>query len=225
MYNIREHDGAERDWRLALDIWITPVKSLMKVQEKKFSAKILKEMRELQEESAGIQDRLSRIETTLHSLLGHVKQLIPNGSFDANYVNIDQFITEQIEHSLTEQKSLKSAVPLSPELSENRNWEFFVAKNGGFDEILYMTVQDFLALKDINPVQFVIFLAQKRDKEVDEGFRRLRAEYRKLEGNQLQSHFTKLWEQHHSLLKKKVIRTWKEEIFLEAFNKFINWLQ
>jgi len=87
-----------------------------------------------------------------------------------------------------------------------------------------MTMQDFLKLGE-NANDFLIFLRGKRDEEVKESLRHLQTEYENLGGHQLQQHFTELWELHHSLLKKKVIRTWKEEVFLEAFDAFLIGLQ
>ena len=199
----------------------------MEEQKQNLSSDILEEMRELRHENVGFQDRLSRIEAALYSLLGYAKISNPTASPEKTYDNIDQFITDQIEHNLAEQEASERDLTdgKAPEVPEEENWDFFVAQKGGFDEVLYMTVQDFLGFGAKDPAKLVGFLTQKRDKEVTESFQHLCAEYENLDGNQLQSHFTQLWQLHHNLLKKKIIRTWKEEIFLEAFNQFINWLQ
>lgn len=199
----------------------------METHEKDSSSELLEEIRELRSGNTQLQDRLSRIESSMHSLLGQVRKLAPASAAEKNYESIDQFITDQIEHNLAEQEASESEIQgeTSPEVPEEVNWEFFVAQKGGFDEVLYMTVQDFLGFPGQDPAQLVKFLIQKRDKEVEDSFQHLRTEYENLDGNQLQSHFRKLWQLHHNLLKKKIIRTWKEEIFLQAFNRFINWLQ
>ena len=199
----------------------------MEEHEKESSSELLEEIRELRRGNAELQDRLSRLESAIYSLLGQMRKMTPASAPDINYDNIDQFITDQIEQNLAEQEGTEneSTGEESFNIPEEVNWEFFVAQKGGFDEVLYMTVQDFLGFSEKNPAQLVNFLTQKRDKEVNESFQHLRTEYENLDGNQLQNHFTQLWELHHSLLKKKIIRTWKEEIFLEAFNEFISWLQ
>ncbi len=199
----------------------------METHKRDSSSELLEEIRELRNGNATLQNRLSRIESTMQSLLGQVRKLTPTAPPETVYENIDQFITEQIQHNLEEQEAHEGETPgeSSSEVPEEVNWEFFVAQKGGFDEMLYMTVQDFLGIHEKNSDRLVKFLIQKHAKEVEESFQHLRTEYENLEGSQLQSHFTKLWELHHKLLEKKIIRTWKEEIFLEAFNRFIRLLQ
>jgi hypothetical protein len=84
-----------------------------------------------------------------------------------------------------------------------------------------MTMQDLLNLGE-DAVPFLLFLTEKRHQEVEESVAQLQEEFQKQEGNQLQEHFKNLWELHYNLLKKKMVRTWKEEVFLEAFDAFIS---
>lgn len=184
---------------------------------------ILKTLRELKSDNIKLQQRLSRIETTLENVAQEEKtpENLPTG--EANYDTFDKFITAQIQNSL-EQEAREDAGPVSPDAETN--WNYFIAQKGGFDEVLYMTVQDFLNVdRKRDASQLLALLPQKRNKEVEESFQHLKTEYENLEGHQLQKHFTELWDLHHSLLKKKIIRTWKEEIFLEAFDQFLKWLQ
>ena len=184
---------------------------------------ILKTLRELKSDNIKLQQRLSRIETVLEHAGQEAKtpEISPTG--EANYETFDKFITAQIQSGLDEE----SREHADPVLSDaDTNWNYFIAQKGGFDEVLYMTVQDFLNVdRKRDASQLLAFLLQKRNKEVEESFQHLKTEYENLEGHQLQKHFTELWDLHHSLLKKKIIRTWKEEIFLEAFDQFLKWLQ
>ncbi len=184
---------------------------------------LLHEIRDLRSDSTKLQRRLLRIESTLDSVSQDVKQLGLLPSAETNYDSIDKFITEQIQGGLTQEEGEEPEH--EEEAAEETNWNYFVARRGGFDEVLYMTVQDFLDIEKKDPAQLLVFLLQKRDDEVEESLLHLKTEYGNLEGNQLQNHFTELWELHHNLLKKKIIRTWKEEIFLEAFDKFLQWIQ
>ncbi|PIE35718.1 hypothetical protein CSA56_03115 [candidate division KSB3 bacterium] len=184
---------------------------------------LLHEIRDLRSDNTKLQRRLLRMESTLDSLSEHVKQagLLP--SADINYDSIDTFITEQIQSGLAQQEA--DRLEENEEAGDGMNWNYFISQRGGFDEVLYMTVQDFFSIEKQNPAQLLAFLLQRRDAEVEESLQHLKKEYENLERNLLQDHFTELWELHHNLLKKKIIRTWKEEIFLEAFDKFIRWIQ
>ncbi|GAK50244.1 hypothetical protein U14_01471 [Candidatus Moduliflexus flocculans] len=184
---------------------------------------ILKTLRELKSDNIKLQQRLSRIETTLENVVqeGKTPENAPPG--EANYDTFDKFITAQIQNGL-DQESRGNVDPAPSDA--DTNWNYFIAQKGGFDEVLYMTVQDFLNVdRKRDASQLLALLLQKRNKEVEESFQHLKTEYENLEGHQLQKHFTELWDLHHSLLKKKIIRTWKEEIFLEAFDQFLKWLQ
>ncbi|MBD3307829.1 hypothetical protein GF339_15460 [candidate division KSB3 bacterium] len=169
-----------------------------------------------------LEDRLVRIETIVEKLTRHVKTLTSPQQIESTHETIDKYITDYIQERLDEEQH-EVVEDLDVEGVET-NWHYFVAKKGGYDEVLYMTVQDFLTFEK-DPVQFLAFLLKKRDEEVSESLQHLQTEYGKLEGHQLQQHFTELWELHHNLLKKKLIRTWKEEIFLEAFEAFLSWIQ
>lgn len=168
-----------------------------------------------------LERRLARIETTMENLTTNIHVQDSSLSFDSPHDTIDKFITEHIQERLAKKEEEDTNIDIEGVKS---NWNYFVAQKGGYDEVLYMTVQDFLKF-DYDPVEFLIFLLEKRNEEVKESLQHLQVEYENLEGNQLQNHFTELWELHHNLLKKKVIRTWKEEIFLEAFEAFLLWLQ
>ena len=187
-------------------------------------AELLREMRELRDDNAKLQERLTRIESRITKLPEQLKNSSASPASEAHYETIDQFITDQIQQNLDKEAD-EEELEDPPDEEVEVNWEYFVAQKGGFDEVLYMTVQDFLGLREKEPDRLVKFLLEKRDQEVEGSFQHLRTEYENLEGNQLQDHFTKLWELHHNLLKKKIIRSWKEEIFLAAFDRFISWLQ
>lgn len=182
---------------------------------------ILKALRELKADNLKVQQRLAKIETTIDRV-AQDRSAVPPQSGGNNYDAIDKYITEQIQSGL-EHESREDG---EADDESDPNWNYFIAQKGGFDEILYMTVQDFLNLdRKKDTAQLLKFLLQKRNDEVKESFEHLRTEYDNLEGHQLQKHFTELWELHHNLLKKKIIRTWKEEIFLEAFDEFLTYLQ
>ena len=167
-----------------------------------------------------LERRLVRIETTMENLMDNIQVQDSSVLFDSPHDTIDKFITEHIQERLAK-KEEQSDIDIEGVKS---NWNYFVAQKGGYDEVLYMTVQDFLNF-EYNPEEFLSFLLEKRNEEVKDSLQHLQVEYENLEGNQLQNHFTELWELHHNLLKKKVIRTWKEEIFLEAFEAFLVWIQ
>ncbi|GAK59761.1 hypothetical protein U27_06746 [Candidatus Vecturithrix granuli] len=169
---------------------------------------------------AKLERRLARMETTFEELRDSFRIQNPSQTVGASHETIDKFITEHIQERLAG-KEKERDIDIEGVQS---NWNYFVAQKGGYDEVLYMTVQDFLNFDD-EPVEFFSFLLEKRTEEVKESLQHLQTEYENLQGNQLQKHFTELWELHHNLLKKKVIRTWKEEIFLEAFEAFLLWIQ
>ncbi|MDY0093836.1 MAG: hypothetical protein RBT80_14175 [Candidatus Vecturithrix sp.] len=173
---------------------------------------------EFKEHLAKLERRLTRMETTIEEFVRSVHIHDPSQSIGASHETIDKFITEHIQERLAGEDH-----DIDVEGVQS-NWNYFVAQKGGYDEVLYMTVQDFLNFNG-DPVKFLSFLLEKRTEEVKESLKHLQSEYENLEGNQLQTHFTELWELHHNLLKKKVIRTWKEEIFLEAFEAFLLWIQ
>lgn len=104
------------------------------------------------------------------------------------------------------------------------HWNYIIAKKGGYNNILYTTTQELLELGE-DGIAFLEFLAHKRDIEVRDRLEQLQAEYQRLQGNQLQEHFQELWKSHYLLLKSKQSRTWKEDIFLAAFDAFIAWIQ
>lgn len=169
-----------------------------------------------------LERRLARMETTLEELRDSFRIEDPSQSLGDSHETIDKFITDHIQERLAgKEKDKEHDIDIEGVQS---NWNYFVAQKGGYDEVLYMTVQDFLNFDD-RPVEFFSFLLEKRTEEVKESLQHLQTEYENLQGNQLQKHFTELWELHHNLLKKKVIRTWKEEIFLEAFEAFLLWIQ
>ena len=174
---------------------------------------------ELKKHLVKLERRFAKMESTLEGLNQSVKKLDPSQPVETTHDTIDKFITEHIQERLSQEE--EDGVDIE---GVNSNWNYFVAQKGGYDEVLYMTVQDFFNLES-DPERFLAFLIGKRDEEVRESLLHLQTEYGKLEGNQLQKHFTELWELHHNLLKKKVLRTWKEEIFLEAFEAFLAWVQ
>ncbi len=104
------------------------------------------------------------------------------------------------------------------------SWNYIIAKKGGYNNLLYITVQELLELGE-DGISFLMFLSQKRALEVQRRLQQLRSEYQRLQGNQLQEHFQELWKSHYLLLKHKQSRTWEEDIFLAAFDAFISWIQ
>lgn len=184
-----------------------------------------KELQKVKAHNAELEDRLVKIESILEILTQSLETLssphpidtMPDDTRDAQET-IDEYITEHIQERLSEQNHEVDTEGVST------NWNYIVAKKGGYEEILYMTVQDFLSFEK-DPVEFLTFLLEKRNEEVKESLHHLQEEYGKLEGHRLHKHFTQLWKLHHALLKKKAVRTWKEEVFLEAFDAFIAWLQ
>ena len=187
--------------------------------QRSLASELLTELRNLRTDNKRLERRLAKIETVLHDMQHHA-QAVKIAGADGNSEAVDQFITEQIERSLASSTDGQFKDLDALETS----WNYFIAQKGGYDEILYMTVQDFLS-QGIDPISFLVFLLKKRDKEVLDSLAHLQEEYKRLAGNHLQNHFTELWQLHHGILKKKLIRTWKEEIFLEAFEAFILWLQ
>ena len=104
------------------------------------------------------------------------------------------------------------------------NWNYIIARKGGYNNLLHITIQELLELGE-DGADFLRYLTQERTVEIQHRLQQLQAEYQRLQGNQLQEHFQELWKSHYILLKNKQSRTWKEEIFLAAFDAFIAWVQ
>lgn len=182
-------------------------------------SELYKEFQEVKTHNSKLERRLLKIESAIEGLSLNIKALIPeDSSIERDLETVDKYITEYIQaHSEEQEHDIDIE-------GVNSNWNYFVAQKGGFDEVLYMTMLDLLKLSE-NSVELLTFLFEKRKKEVDETLHQLQEEFQRLEGNKLQQHFKNLWALHHDLLKKKMVRTWKEEVFLEAFETFISWLQ
>ncbi len=153
---------------------------------------------EFKEHLAKLERRLTRMETTIEEFVSSVHIHDPSQSIGASHETIDKFITEHIQERLAGEE-----YDIDVEGVQS-NWNYFVAQKAVTMKCFYMTVQDFLNFYD--PVEFLSFLLEKRTEEVKEkASKHLQSEYENLEGNQLQTYFTELWELHHNLLKKKVI--------------------
>lgn len=181
--------------------------------------KLYQEFQAVKVHNTKFERRLVRVESALEALARNIQVLLPDeSSVESDLQTVDKYITDYIEAHAVKKGS---QVDLE---GVNNNWNYFIAQKGGYDEVLYLTVQDLLSLGE-DSVEFLTFLCERRKQEVEETVTQLQEEFAKLEGNQLQQHFKSLWELHHSLLKKKMVRTWKEEVFLEAFETFISWMQ
>ncbi len=181
---------------------------------------LYEEFQGVKAQNSAFERRLARIESAIEGLTRNIRRLIPTEPFvEEDLTTVDKFITDYIQSHSSANEEHEVDIE-----GVKSNWNYFVAQKGGYDEVLYMTMQDLLNLGE-DSVQFLIFLAEKRHQEVVESVKQLQEEFQKQEGNQLQQHFKNLWELHHNLLKKKMVRTWKEEVFLNAFNTFISWLQ
>ncbi len=177
------------------------------------------EFQSVKAQTARYEDRLAELENIIKDLAKDIKKLVVLRTVEAKDEIPDRDVGKQI--SDTELSEEKSKVDVE---EMNGNWSYVVAKKGGYNNILHIAVQDLFELEE-DPIQFLTFLVQKRDYEIKERLQQLQAEYQKLQGSQLQEHFRELWKSHYTLLKSKQKRTWKEEIFLEAFDAFIAWLQ
>lgn len=179
------------------------------------------DIQRVKEHTSELESRLEDLEITLKNLIQAMKM-----------ANTNQLALKQSAEQSPEQaaqtfmsREKQEIPPAESDMEGLRSaWSYFVAQKGGYDGVLYMTVQDFLNF-EAHPVDFLAFLLEKRDNEVQETLEHLQTEYQKLQGSELQQHFRELWELHHNLLKKKIMRSWKEEIFLEAFDAFLSWLQ
>jgi hypothetical protein len=175
------------------------------------------EVEALKTQSIRVDSRLERIEQTVQHLAQEIRDFMASRTLDEKAVKpaAGQQASGMAEAEPDNEVDVEGVTS---------NWNYIVAKKGGYNHILYVTVQELFELgKD--PVQFLSFLVQKRETEIRMRFEQLQAEHQKLQGSQLQNHFKDLWKSHYTLLKKKQARTWKEEIFLEAFDAFIVWLQ
>jgi DNA-binding transcriptional regulator GbsR (MarR family) len=161
--------------------------------------------------------RFAKLEDTLNELAQDFKKLVALGMSRSD----DEHVAGHVK------RTSPRGEPVPPQnLTDEAQgtWEYVIAQKGGYNHILYTTVRDLFSLPE-DPAQFLTFLVQKRDTEIKQQLEQLQAEYKKLKGSQLQEHFRELWKSHYTLLKKKQGRTWKEEIFLEAFDALLTWLQ
>lgn len=176
---------------------------------------------EIKAQTTHYDHRLTELESTVKELAKDIKKLVilrtievknekPDGDVKKQTPDIDKSDSKSDKKSDTEEIS--------------SHWNYVVAKRGGYNNILHVTIQELFKLGE-DSVPFLTFLTQKREHEIRQQLEQLQAEYKKLQGSQLQEHFGELWKSHYSLLKKKRSRTWKEEIFLDAFDAFIDWLQ
>jgi hypothetical protein len=183
------------------------------------TALLLTVREELQEMKAQTDQRLTGLEKMVNTLAGDIKKLV---------------VLRTVEHK--EEKPAENRQPQSDDLQKNSDneapesegissqWNYIIARKGGYNNLLHVTVHELLELGE-DSVNFLLFLVQKRQYEVQQQLEQLQAEYQRLQGNQLQEHFRELWKSHYMLLKNKQTRTWKEEVFLAAFDAFIAWLQ
>jgi hypothetical protein len=161
--------------------------------------------------------RLARLEDTINVLARDLKKLVTIWMFKSP----DEHVVGHAKRTSPRDE----LVPPQPLTDEAQGpWEYVIAQKGGYNHVLYLTIRDLFGLPEA-PVQFLAFLVQKRDTEIKQQLEQLQAEYKKLKGSELQKHFKELWKSHYTLLKKKQGRTWKEEIFLEAFDALLAWLQ
>jgi hypothetical protein len=177
------------------------------------------ELQNVKAQTADYQPRLAEIENTVKDLAKDIKKLVVLRTVETEDKEPDEKVKKQApDIDLRGDNKEENAEEISS------HWNYVVAKKGGYNNILHVTVQELFKVEE-DPVQFLAFLTQKREHEIKQQLEQLQAEYKKLQGSQLQEHFGELWKSHYSLLKKKRARTWKEEIFLEAFDAFIIWLQ
>lgn len=175
------------------------------------------ELRELKTQN---DQRLAEVENTMKALANDVKKLVVLRTVETKSGDASP---KSPAAPRKPEEPVASAAPKEEE-EDGSNWNYVIAKRGGYNTLLSQTVRDLLEM-GADAVQFLNFLAQKRDYDVRQQLQQLQAEYQKLQGNQLQEHFRELWKSQYTLLKHKQARTWKEEVFLNAFDAFIEWLQ
>jgi chromosome segregation ATPase len=175
---------------------------------------------EVKAQTAHYEDRLAELEDTVKELAKDIKKLVILRTVEAKDKKPDEEVKKQAPDS---DKSDDKDKKIDAE-EMGSHWNYIVAQKGGYNSILRVTIRELFNLGE-DSIQFLAFLAQKRETEIRQQLEQLQAEYKKLQGSQLQEHFGELWKSHYSLLKKKRARTWKEEIFLDAFDAFILWLQ
>jgi len=189
--------------------------------EDQFDTALLLSMREeLQILKSQTDERFSGLEEIVKSLADDVKKLVVLRSA----AHQDATIQEIPPPGKVSPKTAETTKPPVDIEDMSSSWNYLIAKKGGYNNLLYATVQELLELGE-DGLAFLAFLAQKRETEVQQRLQQLQAEYQRLQGNQLQEHFRELWKSHYMLLKNKESRTWKEEIFLAAFDAFIAWIQ
>lgn len=189
--------------------------------EDQFDTALLLTMREdLQDLKTQTDQRFAELETIIKSLADDVKKLVVLRPADS--VRGPESDTRVPAKSFAEVEIETDGVADVEDISSN--WNYIIVKKGGYNNLLHITVQELLEL-DEDGVNFLGYLAQRRTIEIQHRLQQLQAEYQRLQGNQLQEHFQELWRSHYILLKNKRSRTWKEEIFLAAFDAFISWIQ
>lgn len=189
-----------------------------------FDTALLLTMREdLQEMKTRTDQRLAELEETMKSLANDVKKLVVLRTVDSG----DEEPKRRSAPSASKppKEGTKEGTEESIDIEDiSSNWNYIIAKKGGYNDLLHSSVHELLDMGE-DAVSFLTFLIQKREYEVRQQLHQLQAEYQRLQGNQLQEHFRELWKSHYMLLKHKKLRTWKEEVFLAAFDAFITWLQ
>lgn len=174
---------------------------------------------ELQAMKMQTDHRLTELETTVKTLAIDIKKLVVLRTVETKGEG------SEIKSSPPSPKKPEHVVTTAAEIEEmGGNWDYFIAKRGGYNNLLSQTLRDLLEMGG-ESVNFLTFLVQKREYDIRQQVQQLQAEYQKLKGSQLQEHFRELWKSHYTLLKHKQVRTWKEEVFLSAFDAFIEWLQ
>jgi hypothetical protein len=176
---------------------------------------------EVKSQTAHYEHRLAELEDTVKELAKDIKKLVILRTVEAKDKKPDGEVKKQAPD--VDKSDDKDNKKIDKE-EMSSHWNYIVAQKGGYNSILRVTIRELFKLGE-DSIQFLAFLAQKREAEIRQQLEQLQAEYKKLQGSQLQEHFGELWKSHYSLLKKKRARTWKEEIFLDAFDAFILWLQ
>jgi hypothetical protein len=189
-------------------------------KEDLFDTALLLTLREeLQDMKAQTDQRLTGLEQTVKTLASDIKKLVVLRTVESKEGKPAK--ERQPQFGNVQKISDKEA---SDGEGISSQWNYIIARKGGYNNLLHVTVHELLELGE-NSVNFLLFLVQKREYEVRQQLEQLQAEYQRLQGNQLQEHFRELWKSHYMLLKNKQTRTWKEEVFLAAFDAFIAWLQ
>jgi hypothetical protein len=193
--------------------------------EDQFDTALLLTMREeLHHLKTQTDERLGGLEDAIATLAEEVKKLVVLRSAETRLRGSGDGAGDEFPPQETSEDVISPAEMIGDLEDVGGNWNYLIAQKGGYNNLLHIKVHELLELGE-NGTAFLTFLSQKRTTEVQNRLQQLQAEYQKLQGTQLQEHFRELWKSHYLLLKNKQARTWKEEIFLAAFDAFIAWIQ